>query len=627
MNIKLFLVNNLKCKITLLAIFIFSNSWSQNYATKGYGLYKPHIFWLDWKSANPQRHNGAAVGNGSYSWSFNGEYVVTATISNVIGGITPKVYFPSDYQGDSLPNLYNVDTVNTVRPFSNNLMALRCSGFGDNTSFTITLSVTLDGASVPFPGIIMADGETTGSDGTIEEEVVATTNGTGWRLIDRTTTADPNYLLNISNSGTTATFTVPDNLLVNAAASGVLFSQNATALAVQLNTISSGLQAIAVGLILPFDYGDAPASFGTGLETPAHNNIVTVSGVDLTDGTSLVTDLTPVTVTTTHNLFMGVAEDDETPFSSLGTGADADDNDATDDEDGISLFLPLGTGTTTYSVDVDVSNNSGSPANLCGWIDFNNNGIFENDAIPSEKSCVTNIADGYVGNVTLTWNPVSVIGPPGTVATYGRFRITTGDAGAGFTATIGAPDGEIEDYRIIYSAPLPIVLVDFQARWLGNDKAELTWKISNMYNFSHFEVEYSKAGNFSVDGIVHVTDPHQSAFKFLHTLPGPGSYYYRLKMVDKDGSFSYSPVRRVRIPGNGTIVIGPNPFHRQLIIRGLSNNNDIVLYDDAGKLIDHIQANSSVAIIDTDRLPKGMYLVKVADRNGKILTIEKVLKQ
>ncbi|HMR93073.1 MAG TPA: CshA/CshB family fibrillar adhesin-related protein [Chitinophagaceae bacterium] len=608
--------------LLLLSTIIFSESKSQTYAPRGNGLYKPHIFWLNWKDATPARTWGSLITNGTYTWSFNNGYEVSALVSNVTAGNEPVAYNSSDFSGDMLPHLYNVDNVTPTAPFLLNTIGMRTNDWGETTSFSVTLSVTLNGNAVPFPGIVFADAENTGESVTqseIERVICMLNDGMGWRLIDRTIVADLNYIVNVSGGGQNLDITMqPTGADVNSTATGVFFAQDATSVNIILNPVSSGLQAAAVGLVLPFDYGDAPQA---NYRRVAHQQQVQVSGTDLADGTYVITSMPMETLSTLHPLRIGTTTDVEIPFTTLGPGttAVADDADGTDDEDGVGAFPVLAQSATSYSVDVSVSNTSGSAATLFGWIDFNNNGTFD----PTERTSA-NVPDGHSGAITLTWNPITVTGPGGTSVTFARFRLANADV----NAAQGAAAGEVEDYMFSIP-PLPVVLEYFRATLAGERLAELSWKISTAENFSHFEVEYgSSISSFSTIAKIPYTGPNQKYFSYQHVLPGSGIWYYRLKMVDKDGTFSYSGYTQVRIAGNGVITVGPNPVINELKINGLTAANEVLLYDNGGRLLHHQKAAGAGLSVNTSGLAKGIYIVRVKDNNtGAIVLTEKIIKQ
>jgi len=174
---------------------------------------------------------------------------------------------------------------------------------------------------------------------------------------------------------------------------------------------------------IDLDFGDAPDSYLTtlasngprhSLSNPADNPIRMGAGV--------------------------TAEiDANTPLDGSG---DAND-------DGVSTFPLLTSTSTSYSLNITVTNNSGSTATLFGWIDFNLNGTFE-----ASEAATTTVTDGTTGDTaTLNWNGLSGLNA-GT--SYARFRLTTDTTITTSTPGGSAANGEVEDYQIPISTPIPV---------------------------------------------------------------------------------------------------------------------------------------------------------------------------
>ena len=194
------------------------------------------------------------------------------------------------------------------------------------------------------------------------------------------------------------------------------------------------------------DYGDAP-------ETGTNLNTLSASG-----GPSHGIDA---------SLYLGdvVPDPDSDGYregiDSTGNAGDDDDNG----DEGVAQLLSSLTGfpalavtDTSYSLTVDVYNNTGSPANLYAWIDFDGNGFFDEDEIAS-------VAGGTVGSsgtsqsVTLNWTGLNSSVDINQGVSYARFRLTTdtltffNNGGAAERADGAASDGEVEDYQFGIAQP------------------------------------------------------------------------------------------------------------------------------------------------------------------------------
>jgi uncharacterized lipoprotein YddW (UPF0748 family) len=103
----------------------------------------------------------------------------------------------------------------------------------------------------------------------------------------------------------------------------------------------------------------------------------------------------------------------------------------------------------------------------------------------------------------------------------------------------------------IVLGPLPLTLVHFKAKKLKNSEVALEWKTSNEINTAHFDIE--RAFNSpDVFNKISSEPANSGSSQFLYqfsdrNVGNAGNYYYRLKMVDKDGAFTYSEIRKVAI--------------------------------------------------------------------------------
>jgi uncharacterized repeat protein (TIGR01451 family) len=123
-----------------------------------------------------------------------------------------------------------------------------------------------------------------------------------------------------------------------------------------------------------------------------------------------------------------------------GATASGDDADNTDDEDGVTVAdLTQFIGAPA---DVRVSYNNpnagAASARICGFIDYDNNGVFS-----AGETATLDVGNG-AATAILAFGTV----PPGSTGTrYARFRISS-DTGVACTANGPASDGEVEDYVV-----------------------------------------------------------------------------------------------------------------------------------------------------------------------------------
>ncbi len=163
--------------------------------------------------------------------------------------------------------------------------------------------------------------------------------------------------------------------------------------------------------------------------------------------------------------------------------------------------------------------------------------------------------------------------------------------------------------------PLPIRLLSFNAG-LASSKANLWWTAANETDFDHFEIERSIDGlHFAKAGSVGVISSSSSAsYSFADDLgaeiaAGRKLAYYRLKLVDKNGKYSYSQVIPLQLNGkSGKLLLFPNPAVEQVSL----------LHEKAA-------ANASIRILTAD----GRQVMKIAparEAEQTIIAVGSLLK-
>ncbi len=169
-------------------------------------------------------------------------------------------------------------------------------------------------------------------------------------------------------------------------------------------------------------------------------------------------------------------------------------------------------------------------------------------------------------------------------------------------------------------ALLPIELLHFRAQRQGSSVA-LDWATASETNFAFFEIERSR------DGVLFEKIGTQagqaSPYFFLDEAPlltplegGRGVNYYRLKAVDLDGSFSYSPIAAVLLEENKPAwQVFPNPVKKQAWLEA-GEPVSLLLFDVFGNEIRQIEAGAGRQFFEAGNLPPGVYFL-VEKRTGE----------
>jgi len=167
--------------------------------------------------------------------------------------------------------------------------------------------------------------------------------------------------------------------------------------------------------------------------------------------------------------------------------------------------------------------------------------------------------------------------------------------------------------------PLPVNLVSFDAI-KQNNKALLQWVTANEINANMYTVERSADGiNYlSIGNVTAYNNTGTNNYNLTDMQPLKGLNYYRLKMIDRDGSFRYSPVRKLNFNNaSGDITIYPNPVvDSRIFISSSGNANTAVLYDAAGKTIRTFKLQGQSNTLNLTGIARGIYQLKIFTENA-----------
>ncbi len=177
--------------------------------------------------------------------------------------------------------------------------------------------------------------------------------------------------------------------------------------------------------------------------------------------------------------------------------------------------------------------------------------------------------------------------------------------------------------------PLPVELLSFVVRKNDQGEALLNWATASEMNTGRFEIELARGNdafnqnNFVKIGFVNSggnasTEQHYS---FIDAeAHKQGVRYYRLKIVDLDGQFTYSPVRSVVFDDEIRWQVYPNPsggVFNFVFQANLGEAVQLKVYDINGRLVRHTQSAASAfvqkLVIDMEgpQYASGLYLLEV----------------
>jgi hypothetical protein len=167
---------------------------------------------------------------------------------------------------------------------------------------------------------------------------------------------------------------------------------------------------------------------------------------------------------------------------------------------------------------------------------------------------------------------------------------------------------------------LAVSWLSFVAQKSGAHAVTLNWSAKGNINNDHYDIERSSDGiSFAKIGSVKAIQSDDVAqYHFDDTEALPGNNYYRLKQVDKDGSYQYSSIQKVNLyEAVKHWNLYPNPAKNNTTLFALNSYTKagIAISDMNGKIVYRTTVTNIVAgqqfIIPVQQLAKGLYIIKI----------------
>jgi hypothetical protein len=193
----------------------------------------------------------------------------------------------------------------------------------------------------------------------------------------------------------------------------------------------------------------------------------------------------------------------------------------------------------------------------------------------------------------------------------------------------GGENYKTPNLPVTVQLPLPVELVSFTAQ-LRDNKVNLNWVTASEKNNRGFEVQRGQNGQQFTTVLFKEgrgTTTARSTYSAVDERPLAGLSYYRLKQIDNDGKFAYSPVVTVKNAGLTEASFYPNPTSGTLTISlpqaQASVAQKITITDLTGRVV-RTQTLPTTGEVDMSELQAGTYLVTVG--SGAEQITRKVVK-
>jgi hypothetical protein len=251
---------------------------------------------------------------------------------------------------------------------------------------------------------------------------------------------------------------------------------------------------------------------------------------------------------------------------------------------------------------------------------------------------VRSVAAGSSGYFYLDFQvPIAALTSRIGMDIYTEFRLFYGSSASGGTINKDYMSGSEVDFIGLTTTnfsgiehggltPNPVELTAFSAH-VKQDRAILRWHTATELNNFGFEVQRSSDGDTwrmigFVPGSGTSASPRSYSFEDA-VLPAASSLRYRLRQIDRDGSFEYSPIVEARQNvGRSAGINGSFPIPARSVTTvnyfiETPGPSSLTLHDLSGRLVRTVSEHSTdagahSAILDVDVLPRGMYMLRLS---------------
>lgn len=231
----------------------------------------------------------------------------------------------------------------------------------------------------------------------------------------------------------------------------------------------------------------------------------------------------------------------------------------------------------------------------------------------------------YNGSTPITTYTYAILynATDGSFATGSNLLITTTGATVSATSVsfgVNAANLPKGYYTLIWSTTgvLPVIFTGFTVT-MESGTSLLQWSTSTETGNSQFEIQRAiKGSGFSTIGTVAAigTNTTPGFYSFIDNRPATGVNTYRLKIVNQDGSASYSPVRTDDFETGGTAAVNiyPNPVtdNLQITISNYAGEANITVFNLQGQKVRIVSsASANTLTIPFKGLAPGSYFIEV----------------
>ena len=153
----------------------------------------------------------------------------------------------------------------------------------------------------------------------------------------------------------------------------------------------------------------------------------------------------------------------------------------------------------------------------------------------------------------------------------------------------------------------------------------LKWQTATELNNDYFDIQRSHDGvNWSsldrIEGAGNSSEERD--YNWIDYSPLTGVSYYRLKQVDFDGTYEFSPIRSVFTENIHELFVYPNPASDVISVRvPKHDSNELIVRDITGRIVYSriLNVSDTELIIPVQRFAKGVFFIQLGNYSQKFI--------
>lgn len=181
----------------------------------------------------------------------------------------------------------------------------------------------------------------------------------------------------------------------------------------------------------------------------------------------------------------------------------------------------------------------------------------------------------------------------------------------------------------VAAGPLPVNFIGFVARKNENGSVKLLWNVADEINVKGYYIQ-SSSNAVDFTNVGYVAASGKATYNFDYPERLTQNMYFRIKNIDLDNRFKYTPVIRVYVNEltGEKLLLYPVPTTDNVTVEhGRSTNQSVIsLINIEGRVVKQVTAipNTMQTQINVSNLNSGIYIVRYDDGNGHFQTMRMI---